>query len=108
MSDFEQQVDAVIEQLRPLYEQLHGYVRYRLKEHYGADVVKPTGPLPMHLLGNMWGQTWDEVMDITAPYPSKPQLDVSEEMKKQGYNPVQMFEMGDQFFQSLNMTKLPK
>ncbi|XP_063699461.1 angiotensin-converting enzyme-like [Culicoides brevitarsis] len=106
--DFEAQVDAVIQQLRPLYEQLHGYVRHKLVKHYGSDIVKPNGAIPMHLLGNMWGQTWDEIMDITAPYPSKPQLDVSEEMKKQGYNPVKMFEMGDEFFQSLNMTKLPQ
>uniref|UniRef100_A0A336LZ65 Angiotensin-converting enzyme n=1 Tax=Culicoides sonorensis TaxID=179676 RepID=A0A336LZ65_CULSO len=106
--DFEQQVDAVIAQLRPLYEHLHGYVRYKLRKHYGDEIVKATGPIPMHLLGNMWGQTWDEIMDITAPYPSKPQLDVSEEMKKQGYTPIKMFEMGDEFFQSLNMTKLPE
>uniref|UniRef100_A0A8W7P8A2 Angiotensin-converting enzyme n=1 Tax=Anopheles coluzzii TaxID=1518534 RepID=A0A8W7P8A2_ANOCL len=35
-------------------------------------------------------------------------FDVTEEMVRQGYTPVQMFEMGDEFFQSLNMTKLPQ
>lgn len=108
VSDFEQQVDAVIEQLRPLYEQIHGYVRAKLRLKYGPETVSERGPIPMHLLGNMWGQTWDEIMDITAPYPAKPQLNVTQEMINQGYTPIKMFEMGDEFFQSLNMSKLPK
>uniref|UniRef100_A0A182SJF9 Angiotensin-converting enzyme n=1 Tax=Anopheles maculatus TaxID=74869 RepID=A0A182SJF9_9DIPT len=31
---FEQQVDAAIEQIRPLYEQIHGYVRYKLRNTF--------------------------------------------------------------------------
>uniref|UniRef100_A0A182LUT3 Angiotensin-converting enzyme n=1 Tax=Anopheles culicifacies TaxID=139723 RepID=A0A182LUT3_9DIPT len=104
---FEQQVDAAIEQIRPLYEQIHGYVRYKLRKHYGNDIVSEKGPIPIHLLGNMWGQTWDNIADITTPFPNKKLLDVTEEMVRQGYTPVKMFEMGDEFFQSLNMTKLP-
>uniref|UniRef100_A0A182WGJ3 Angiotensin-converting enzyme n=1 Tax=Anopheles minimus TaxID=112268 RepID=A0A182WGJ3_9DIPT len=49
---FEQQVEAVIEELRPFYEQIHGYVRYKLREYYGDKVVSEKGPIPMHLLGN--------------------------------------------------------
>ncbi len=41
------------------------------------------------------------------PYPDKPILDVTDEMKAQNFTPVKMFERGDAFFQSLNMTKLP-
>jgi len=108
VADFEKQVDRVIEQLRPLYEQIHGYVRFKLRKFYGNDVVSEKGPIPMHLLGNMWGQTWDDVLDITAPFPSRPTLDVTDEMKRQGYTPFLMFEKGDEFFQSLNMTKLPQ
>lgn len=36
-----------------------------------------------------------------------PVLDVTDEMVRQNYTPTKMFEMGDEFFQSLNMTKLP-
>lgn len=104
---FEQQVDAAIEQIRPLYEQIHGYVRYKLRKYYGSEIVSEKGPIPIHLLGNMWGQTWDNIADITTPFPNKKLLDVTEEMVRQGYTAVKMFEMGDQFFQSLNMTKLP-
>ncbi|CAM6031530.1 unnamed protein product, partial [Sphagnum compactum] len=106
--DFEEQVDAIVEQLKPLYEQIHGYVRAKLRQHYGDEVVSEHGPIPMHLLGNMWAQRWDDIMEIVAPYPAKPQLDVTDEMQKQGYTPLKMFQKGDEFFQSMNMTKLPQ
>lgn len=105
---FEQQVESVMAQIRPLYEQIHAYVRFRLREKYGPDVVSEKGPIPMHLLGNMWGQVWENIADFTTPFPEKKQLDVTEEMIKQGYTPLKMFHMGDDFFQSLNMTKLPQ
>ncbi|XP_058820823.1 angiotensin-converting enzyme-like [Topomyia yanbarensis] len=105
---FEQQVQDVITQIRPLYEQIHAYVRFKLREKYGASVVSAKGPIPIHLLGNMWGQTWDNIVDFTTPFPEKKLLDVTDEMIKQGYTPLKMFQMGDDFFQSLNMTKLPQ
>lgn len=98
----------MIEKLRPFYEQIHAYVRYRLREFYGEDVVSEKGPIPMHLLGNMWAQGWENIAEITSPFGDREMFDVTEEMVRQGYTPVQMFEMGDEFFQSLNMTKLPQ
>ncbi|XP_053692653.1 angiotensin-converting enzyme-like [Sabethes cyaneus] len=105
---FEAQVDAAIEEIRPLYEQIHAYVRYRLRERYGDSVVSEKGPIPMHLLGNMWAQTWDNVADITTPFPKSKLLDVTDEMVAQGYDALKMFHMGDEFFVSLNMTRLPQ
>ncbi|XP_050072369.1 angiotensin-converting enzyme-like [Anopheles maculipalpis] len=104
---FEEQVDAVIEELRPLYEQIHANVRHQLRKYYGDEVVSEKGPIPMHLLGNMWAQDWAGVAAITSPFPDRQLLDVTEEMVRQGYTPIQMFEMGDEFFQSMNMTKVP-
>ncbi|GAB0091084.1 Angiotensin-converting enzyme [Sergentomyia squamirostris] len=104
---FEKQLETIFEQIRPLYEQLHAYVRFKLREKFGNDVVSEKGSIPMHLLGNMWGQTWSEKAELLVPYPEKKLLDVTDELVKQGYTPVSMFEKGDEFFQSLNMTKLP-
>lgn len=104
---FEQQCEAVLEQLKPFYEQIHAYVRFELRKKY-KDIVTEKGPIPAHLLGNMWAQTWDAIADFTTPFPNKPPLDVTKEMVKQGYTPIKMFQMGDDFFTSLNMTKLPQ
>ncbi|XP_062548667.1 angiotensin-converting enzyme-like [Armigeres subalbatus] len=105
---FEQQVENVITQIKPLYEQIHAYVRFKLREKYGPEVVSETGPIPIHLLGNLWGQVWENIADFTTPFPEKKLLDVTKEMNKQGYTQLKMFQMGDDFFQSLNMTKLPQ
>ena len=84
------------------------YVRYKLNKVYGDDVVNITQPIPMHLLGNMWGQQWNTVAELVVPYPDKQTLDVTEEMLRQNYTQLKMFQMGDEFFTSLNMTKLPE
>lgn len=104
----EQQLEDIFDAIKPLYQQIHGYVRYRLRQYYGDDVVSETGPLPMHLLGNMWAQQWSDIADIVSPFPNKPLIDVTEEMVKQGYTPLKMFEMGDDFFTSMGLKKLPQ
>ena len=86
---------------QPLYEQLHAYVRQKLHEKYGNAVVDPEGPIPAHLLGNMWGQSWNHISDMLKPYPKKPSIDVTDEMKKQEWTPKIMFEKADEFFQSI-------
>lgn len=53
-------MENIFEEIRPLYQQLHGYVRYQLRKKYG-DIVPEKGPMPMHLLGNMWAQNWAAV-----------------------------------------------
>ncbi|XP_037709242.1 angiotensin-converting enzyme [Drosophila subpulchrella] len=105
---FEQQLEDIFAEIRPLYLQIHGYVRYRLRKHYGDSVVSETGPIPMHLLGNMWAQQWSEIAEIVSPFPEKPTVDISHEMQKQGYTALKMFQIADDFFTSMNLTKLPQ
>ena len=59
--------DRLWAQVKPLYEQLHCYVRARLHEHYGDAVQPATGPIRADLLGNMWAQEWSRIYDIVAP-----------------------------------------
>lgn len=49
--DFPDQIQALWEQLKPLYEQIHAYVRRRLYEKYGDKVLTKDGLIPAHLLG---------------------------------------------------------
>ena len=89
--------------LKPLYEQLHAYVRHKLQKIYGEDIVAKNGPIPAHLLGNMWSQSWNNLAKELRPYPNKPDIDVTEEMKRQGWTAKIMFEKVDEFFQSLGL-----
>ncbi|CAL1532569.1 unnamed protein product [Lymnaea stagnalis] len=98
---FEEDVANLFAQVRPLYEQLHGYVRRKLKGVYGADKFPASGHIPAHLLGNMWAQEWNNIVKDVSPYPNKKSLDVTDEMVKQGYNATRMFRTAEAFFVSL-------
>lgn len=39
------------EQIKPLYEQLHAYVRKKLRDLYGPERISREAPLPAHILG---------------------------------------------------------
>ena len=54
----------IFDYFQPLYEQLHAFVRQRLHEKYGNALVDPEGPIPAHLLGNMWAQSWNNIADM--------------------------------------------
>ncbi|MGW8368124.1 MAG: M2 family metallopeptidase, partial [Gammaproteobacteria bacterium] len=74
---FEADAERLWLQVKPLYEQLHCYVRDRLSEHYGSDKVATDQPIPAHLLGNMWAQEWGNIYDIVKPFDSELNLDVT-------------------------------
>ncbi|MFQ5708616.1 MAG: M2 family metallopeptidase [bacterium] len=53
-------MDQLVEQLRPLYSELHTYVRYELARRYHQPVP---GKLPAHWLPNRWGQNWPGIVE---------------------------------------------
>ena len=64
--EFTKELDRLWDQVRPLYLELHAYVRMKLREKYG-DVVPANGPIPAHLLGNIWAQDWSNIYPLVAP-----------------------------------------
>lgn len=44
-------VEKLFAEVAPLYQMLHGYVRYKLRAFYGSDNVPEAGAIPVHLLG---------------------------------------------------------
>merc|ERR1711970_954039 len=104
---FQQEMEETWLGLKPLYEQLHAYVRNKLHSFYGQDIVPNSGPLPAHLLGNMWAQSWSNIADIVKPYPEKPSINVTGEMIRQGWTQTKMFQKADEFFQSMGLDKMP-
>lgn len=47
-------VDKLWDEVEPLYNELHRYVRYQLLDNYGNDLDKADPLIPAHLFGNMW------------------------------------------------------
>ncbi|XP_074835263.1 angiotensin-converting enzyme [Carettochelys insculpta] len=104
---FETDLERLYQQLQPLYLNLHAYVRRALYNKYGPEHINLQGPIPAHLLGNMWAQSWSNVFDLVMPYPNATKVDATPAMQKQGWTPRRMFEESDKFFTSLGLIPMP-
>jgi peptidyl-dipeptidase A len=105
--EFQTETGRLWDQVKPLYEELHCAVRARLGEHYGEDKVPQDGPIPAHLLGNMWAQEWSFIYDLMEPYPGVSDLDVDNALKTKNYSPQEMVRSAEDFYVSLGMERLP-
>ncbi|MEM7283392.1 MAG: M2 family metallopeptidase, partial [Pseudomonadota bacterium] len=106
-TEFESEAQRLWDQVKPLYEELHCYVRDRLSDQYGTDRVPPTEPIPAHLLGNMWAQSWTNIYDLVEPYPGVADLDITGALRQQRYDAVKMTQVAEGFFTSLGLPELP-
>ncbi|XP_060637297.2 angiotensin-converting enzyme isoform X1 [Anolis sagrei] len=104
---FEDDLEELYHQLEPLYLNLHAFVRKKLYDRYGSKYINLKGPIPAHLLGNMWAQQWNNIYDMMVPYPNKPNLDVTSTMQQQNWNVTRMFRVSEEFFTSLGMLGMP-
>jgi peptidyl-dipeptidase A len=102
------EADRLWEQVRPLYLSLHAYVRNRLRAQYGDKVVPAEGPIPAHLLGNLWAQSWENIYPLVAPPGADPGYDLTEILKRRNTDAKQMVRYGERFFTSLGFAPLPE
>ncbi len=106
--EFASELDRLWQQVRPLYLSLHAYVRNRLREKYGDAMVPAKAPIPAHLLGNMWGQEWNNIYPLVAPPNADPGYDLTQILKSKNTTPLEMVRYGERFFTSLGFAPLPK
>lgn len=103
---FSGEVDRLWEQLKPLYLQLHAYVRTRLGDRY-PGLVPPSGMIPAHLLGNVWAQEWGNIYDEVAPAAAGPSVDLTALLRSHGVDERGMVRYGERFYTSLGFDSLP-
>jgi peptidyl-dipeptidase A len=104
---FTAEVDRLWAQVRPLYVSLHAYVRMKLRQRYG-DVVPVNGPLPAHLLGNIWAQDWSNVFDLVWTGQRGPGYNLTDILKRRRTTPEEMVKIGERFYTSLGLAPLPE
>lgn len=105
--EFANELDRLWGQVKPLYNSLHCHVRAKLVEQYGADKVPSDGPIPAHLLGNMWAQSWGNIYDIAAPENADPGYNVTKLLEEKNYTELDMVKGAEKFFTSLGFAPLP-
>ncbi len=105
---FEAEADRLWQQVKPLYDQVHCYVRGRLSQHYGVDKVPLDKPIPAHLLGNMWAQEWGHIFDLVKPYNVRDGLDITRALARKKYDSDKMVRSAEAFYTSVGLRSLPK
>ena len=91
--DFLDDTDRVWDEVKPLYDALHCHVRAKLNEHYGDEIVPKSGPLPVHMLGNMWGQSWSNVYDLIYEEQTESNyIDVTKIINEKSIDEIEMVE----------------
>ncbi|KAM8752469.1 angiotensin-converting enzyme 2 [Rhynchonycteris naso] len=98
-------VERIFAEIKPLYEHLHAYVRTKLMDVYPSH-ISPTGCLPAHLLGDMWGRFWTNLYPLTVPFGQKPNIDVTQAMVNKAWDAERIFKEAEKFFISVGLPKM--
>lgn len=108
VEEFGRTMDQLWLDVKPLYDELHTFVRGKLNAKYGDAVQPRTGAIRADLLGNMWAQEWGDIYDLVAP-PGSGDIgyDIGELLKAKGKGPIDMVKYGEGFFTSLGLAPLP-
>ncbi|XP_075217767.1 angiotensin-converting enzyme-like [Lycorma delicatula] len=100
-------VEQLYHDVLPFFTLLHAFVRHKLSSVYGKDLVPLHKPIPAHLLGNLWSQNWDSLIDILLPYEdSKYNLD--NKIKALNWTVKSMAKRAEQFYISLGLPPMTK
>ncbi|WP_296950320.1 M2 family metallopeptidase [uncultured Massilia sp.] len=105
---FAADMERLWQQVRPLYASLHTYTRFKLRQAYGAAAVPASGPIPAHLLGNMWAQSWDNLYPLLKPADDARGEDLTTLLEARKTTAVEMTRYAEGFYTSLGMRKLPE
>ena len=87
----------LIQEVMPLYRELHTYARYELAKKYGVAEVPDY--LPAHWLPNRWGQDWNSMVKVQG-------LDLDGALKEKSAE--WLVQQGERFYQSIGFEALPQ
>ncbi|XP_047513616.1 angiotensin-converting enzyme-like [Pieris napi] len=86
------------ESILPLYKLLHGVARYQLRKLYG-NIVPESGPIPAHLLGDLWSQNWESLAELIVPQT----VDFDKRINKLNWTVGHMVKRAEDFYTSLGL-----
>jgi peptidyl-dipeptidase A len=105
---FAAEMERLWQQVKPLYDSLYTFTRRKLIQEYGNQVVPESGPIPAHLLGNMWAQSWANIYPLLAPAGGDRGYDLTAILKTRNTDARQMVRYGESFFTSVGFETLPQ
>lgn len=96
--DLRKVTHGMIEEVWPLYRELHTWARYELAKRYNIPESDVPDYIPAHWLSNRWGQEWTFLASVEG-------LNINPYLEKQGAEWI--MKKGEEFYQSLGFSALP-
>lgn len=87
----------LVDEVRPLYRELHTFARYELAKKYGVKDVPEM--LPAHWLPNRWGQDWNSMVSVKG-------IDLDGVLKEKSAE--WLVQQGENFYKSMGFQPLPQ
>ncbi len=92
-----QTMERLMDEMYPLYRELHTWMRYELAKKYGVTEVPDY--LPAHWLPNRWGQDWSPAVTVEG-------LDINAVLKEK--TPEWIVKEGEKLYTSIGFPALPE
>ncbi|XP_058835010.1 angiotensin-converting enzyme-like isoform X2 [Topomyia yanbarensis] len=87
-------------EVKPLYQKLHAVMRNFLKKrHPEVTNFHPAGPIPAHLLGDMWSQNWDTYAASMFPH----EVDIESNFRRSNCSAEKMVRRAEDFYSSMGL-----
>ncbi|XP_072177209.1 angiotensin-converting enzyme-like [Diadema setosum] len=93
-------------EMRPVYQNMHSFVRRKLYDKYGPDVIDPQGPIPADRLGTMTGQDWGNIYDVAKPFKERGG-GADGFLQREGYDTPRMYQAAEDMYTSMGFDELP-
>ncbi len=94
-AEMRDEMKKMVQEVWPLYRELHTWARYELAKKYKAEVPDY---LPAHWLPNRWGQDWSALVNVEG-------LDIDAALKDK--EPEWIVKEGEKFYVSIGFNPLP-
>lgn len=96
-------VQKLLNDVKPFYKILHAVLRNALIDKYqGEEDIKADGPIPAHLLGNMWSQDWSAYHQLLSQFP----VDLDKNIKQTNWTTIDMVKRADDFYSSMGLKRM--
>ncbi|NNC48074.1 MAG: M2 family metallopeptidase [Sphingomonas sp.] len=107
--EFSAMYDRLWGEVKPLYEDLHCYVRSGISDYYGEEIQPDEGYIRADLLGNMWAQGWGNVYPLVAPEGAGDiGYDLTDLLVSNNVDAEGIARISERFYTSLGLDPLPE
>ncbi len=96
VAEMRELLHKVINDIWPLYRELHTWTRHELANQYGKEVPEY---LPAHWLPNRWGQEWNSIVDVEG-------FDLDGILAEKSAEWI--VKTGEEFYMSIGLPALPQ